>query len=306
MRAVLVGSDLGPRSDAVVRGAAALALGSGAALHVVHALDMIGMPLREAVTALETGADRRARGTLDEQLRRVLGRAPDAAPPAVDFRCAPAALLERARELDAGVVVVGAGPPGAGEDAAGTPFRVAARSARPVLVLRGPLHWPPRSVLYPVEEPGACGDALRHACDWLRRACPPPPAGTSPMELLVLHAAHGPEASPDGAAALARAARRAGHRRLRVTGIRDPRHGRPPATPAGHVLDWAGRMGPDLLLLHRRPDDPAPVRERAWYQALLRSPCPVCVLPGTGGPAARWEDAAPERAPQDDGVLAAG
>jgi nucleotide-binding universal stress UspA family protein len=306
MRAVLVGSDLGPRSDAVVRGAAALALGSGAALHVVHALGMVGMPLREAVAALETGADRRARGALDEQLRRVLGKGSDPALPAVDFRCAPAALLERARELDPGVVVVGAGSSDAAEDPAGTPFRVAARSARPVLVLRGPLHWPPRSVLYAAEEPGASGDDLRHACDWLRRACPPPSPRKPPMELLVLHAAQGPRAPPDGAAALAREARRAGHRQLRVTGIRDPRHGRPPATPAGHVLDWAGRMAPDLLLLHRHPGDPAPVRERAWYQALLRSPCPVCLLPGSGEPAARWEDPARERAPEDDGVLAAG
>ncbi|MET0398907.1 MAG: universal stress protein [Longimicrobiaceae bacterium] len=252
MRSVLVGSDLGPRSDAVVRGAAALALASGAVLHVVHALGLVGRPLREAVTALEAGADPRARRALEEQVGRVLGEDVDRALPAVDYRSAPVALLERAREVDADVVVVGAG-----EDPAGTVFHVASRSTRPVLVLRGAFRWPPGSVLYPVDEPDASGGGLRHACDWLRRACPAPSPRVSPA-------------------------------------------------PAGHLLDRAGRSGTDLLLLHRRPGGSIPPQERAWYQALLRSPCPVCLLPGAGEQPAPRADAARARAPEDGVALAAG
>ena len=304
MRSVLVGSDLGPRSDAVVRGAAALASGCGATLHVVHALGWIGMPLREAVTALEAGADRRASRALEEQAGRVTGRGSGSVLPAVEYGCPPLAILERAKDLEPGVVVLGAaGPPGAREPLSGTTFRVAARSPRPVLVLRGSFHWPPRSVLYPVQGVDASGDGLRHAGDWLHRACPAPPP-RQPMELLALHAAEGPDAAPDRAAALAGAARRVGRRELRVTGIRDPRHGRPPATAAEHVLDWAGRVKPDLILLHRHAGDAARVQDRTWYRVLLRSPCPVCLLPGTGEPAARPADTAGERAPEDDGVLA--
>lgn len=306
MSPVLVGSDLGPRSDDVVRGAAALALAGGATLHVVHALGWIGMPLREAVTALQSGADGRARGALEEQVGRVLGKGSHPAVPAVEYACPPVALLERARELEPDVVVVGAGePPGAGEHLSGTTFRVAAQSARPVLVLRGPLHWPPRSVLYPVQEMDASGDGLRHACDWLHRACPAPPQ-RRPVELLALHAAEGLDPSPDRAAALARAARLAGSRRLRVTAIRDPRHGRPPATAAEHVLEWAGRTEPDLVLLHRHPGASARVQDRTWYQLLLRSPRPVCLLPEIPEPPAPPADAAGEQAPEDGGVLAGG
>ena len=248
MRSVLVGSDLGPRSDAVVRGAAALALASGAVLHVVHALGLVGRPLREAVTALEAGADPRARRALEEQVARAAGQGPVL--PAVDYRSAPAALLERAREVDADLVVVGAA-----ENPAGTVFHVASRSARPVLVLRGALRWPPGSVLYPVEEPDASGGGLRHACDWLRRACPAPSPRVSPA-------------------------------------------------PAGHVPDRAERMRPDLVLLHRSPGGSTPPQERAWYRALLRSPCPVCLLPGAGEQPAPRAD--PARAPEDGVALAAG
>lgn len=239
MRSVLAGSDLGPRSDEVVRAAAALALGSGAALHVVHALGLVGRPLREAVTALEAGADHRARRALQEQVDRVLGRNSGSALPAVDYGSPVRALLERARELGPDVVVVGAG-----ESPAGTAFRVAAESARPVLVLRGAFRWPPRSVLYPAEASGTSGEGLRHARDWLRRACPPREPAVE----------------------------------LRVS--------------AGHVLEWAGGGTADLVLLHRRPGGSTPQRERAWYRALLHSPCPVCVLPTTGEDADRRVDAA--------------
>jgi len=278
----------------------------------VHALGWIGMPLREALTALHAGADHRARQALGEQVGRVLGKGSDSAVAGVEYASPPLAILERARDLGPDAVVLGAtDPPGAGGYLSGTTLRVAAAASQPVLVLREPFSWPPRSVLCPVEEPDGCDDGLRRACEWLHRACPAPSSrgGRDPsMELLVVDVADRLSASPDRAAALARAARRVCGRNLRVTGIQDPRHGRSPAAPAEQVLDWAGRNGVDLVLLHRRGDDSTPLQDRTWYQVLLRAPCPVCLLPEVAEAATPPAAAAGERAraPEDDVVLAVG
>lgn len=275
MRSVLVGSDLGPGSDAVVRGAAALALGSGATLHVVHALGLIGLPLREAVTSLQGGVVEQARHTLREQVRRVLAGCADVVVPVVDYQSPPLAILERAKSLEADLVVLGAAWGSApGEHLSGSTVRVLAQGDLPVLVLREPFRWAPRSVLVPVDgEPGP-GDPLRHARDWLRRACPGT-AGTEPrLESRVLH----PAGAEGGGA----------------------------PSPAEQILGWAERDAADLILMHRRDDDSVPLPERTWYQVLRRAPCAVCLLPETRNPPARplcaVADGAP--APEDEAVLA--
>lgn len=188
MRSILVESDPGPGSDAAVRGAAALALGSGATLHVVHALGLVGLPLREAVAALEGGVAERAADALREQLARVLAGYAVAAVPLVDYRSPDHALREQARAADADLVVVGS-PRQADAMARGSGPR-----ARPVLAHREPFRWPPRSILLPVDESPACAGVVRAARDWLRRALPGAPghAGERRLELLELPAAASP------------------------------------------------------------------------------------------------------------------
>jgi nucleotide-binding universal stress UspA family protein len=45
MRSILAVSDLTPASDPALSAAAGLAVRSGAELHVLHSMDVVGMPL---------------------------------------------------------------------------------------------------------------------------------------------------------------------------------------------------------------------------------------------------------------------
>lgn len=286
MRSIVVGSDLGSRSDAVIRSGAHLALGSGAALHVVHALDLIGLPLREATPALERGIDRQAHQALQEQIDRVLMGCAAAAMPVVDYRSPPVAIVQRAEATDADLIVLGAaGDSGGRSHLPDVIARVVAWCTRPLLVIRDPPQWPPRTVLCPVEDAPITENRIGKITQWLHRACPGPATTTTreqPTELHVLYAGGEGEESPDHAMASIRAAGREWAEGLRITTISNPRRGCSPASPATLILEWAERDAADLILLTRYDNTLIRLPDRTWYQVILRAPCSVCLLPEAG------------------------
>jgi nucleotide-binding universal stress UspA family protein len=171
IRSVLVASDLSDRSDDVVRTAAEISERSGAALHVIHAAEHHGRPLGNSDFPLVrlSGLLQRTRGKLHEQLDRAL---PDGLTPAsvrVDSQNAVAAILDRIREVDADLVVVGPHRewmPGS-HLLGSTPQRVVEEAAIPCLVAKGSIRFPLRRVLLPVAESDVRRGLLSVAGGWL-------------------------------------------------------------------------------------------------------------------------------------------
>jgi nucleotide-binding universal stress UspA family protein len=136
----------------------------GAAVHVIHALDLGAVPY-SAIGAAEGLQHRRqaARDALQEQVRRV---APDGARTAsqqVKVETAPKAILERAEEIGANLIVIGPATPRPfrGTILGNTADHVIRSSRVPVLVIRHPLPIPLRSVTVPID----LGDPARGAID---------------------------------------------------------------------------------------------------------------------------------------------
>lgn len=131
MRSILAATDLTPDADATLRAAARLAAESEAELHVVYAMGLIGLTLREALGPLEDGSVGRAGEALEEQVRRAIPPGLRPASRTVDYRDPAGAIAALAGEVRADLVVVGAGtaPHVAG---------LAARAGVPVLVVETP------------------------------------------------------------------------------------------------------------------------------------------------------------------------
>lgn len=81
--AVLVVTDLTPKSDVAMLAAAELAIANDMELHVMHAVELRNRPLREVLISLE--ARTRERETVREQMRRLLPESLQNNPPIVEF-----------------------------------------------------------------------------------------------------------------------------------------------------------------------------------------------------------------------------
>jgi nucleotide-binding universal stress UspA family protein len=163
---VLAGSALDAGSDAVLRAALAVARAAGARLHVLHAIELPPVPAfpdAPWITPELVAADaaERRRELLAQLDRLALGG--DAARPVVVQQTAHRALLESARELGAGLIVVGATrAEGRLERLLGTTAdRLLRKASCPVLVVRGELPVPPGRVVAPVDLTSLSADALR-------------------------------------------------------------------------------------------------------------------------------------------------
>jgi nucleotide-binding universal stress UspA family protein len=185
-RSILAASDLGPASDEVVGSAAALAERLGAALHVLHALELELLPPLEAPTF--PGRIRQAEEALAGQARRVAPSLRPASLQVVDY-AAHRAIEARAAEVSADLVVVG--PHRGGEVGARflgtTADRVIRTAAVPSLVARGALTVPIRRIGVPTDFSAPARGALDLA---LALAGPlGGDAGGGGPELLVFHIA---------------------------------------------------------------------------------------------------------------------
>lgn len=113
MRSILAVSDLTPASDGALSAAADLALRTGAELHVIHTMDVVGMPLWEA---LQVDVGRRiedAQGELAEQVRRAVPGGLTASC-VLGYHGVRDSVLRRAREVGAGLIAFSGDPRTAG------------------------------------------------------------------------------------------------------------------------------------------------------------------------------------------------
>ncbi len=149
-RSVLVATDLSEGSDLFVQTAAAIAARSGAALHLVHAVE-------------DDAGEERARRALGEQARR--------AAPAAELHVASTApdraIAERAEAVRADLVVVGPHVRGAGSGLLGsTAERVLGSAGAPCLVVRVPLAPSVRHVVAAVDPGHRMDSVLESAVRW--------------------------------------------------------------------------------------------------------------------------------------------
>ena len=305
MRSILAVSDLTPASDGALSAAAGLALRTGAELHVVHSLDVVGMPLWEALQANVGRRIEDAERALAEQVRRAVRDGRTLASCVLGFHGIRNSVLLRARGVGADLIAFSADPGTAGGARCIRALQeTAAAASAPCLLVRDPLVHPPARVLLPLSAAEIGQGVLGDACEWLAGLHAP-----APTELQVLHVASGPREWRDAAPGLDHEVRRA--RGQRAWGARLRIRQSVGWGPVAHeeVLQVAAGEAPDLVLLGpgcgvaSSPGFGEETREVLFR----RLPCSVLVLPGTlprradedgaGAPAASTDPELPGEAP---------
>jgi nucleotide-binding universal stress UspA family protein len=281
IRSILLASDLSASEREVLRSAGALAALTGAALHVVHALepDAAG----EADGRGEAERLRESARALEEQLRRAAPEAAAASSTHVDLGAADEVILRRAAAVDADLVVIGphrVRPEG--EDALGTTAdRLVRTSEVPCLIVRHPVSLPLRRVLVPSDLSDAAAGALNLAFVW-GAALRMPTSSGGETALHVLHV-HAPgEAGHDGAAReLHDQVQGAGGRTGCGTMLRVHEHVVESGAAAEAILRFAREHGADLLVMGTHGQT-ASRRELVGSVSSLvarRARCPVLLVP---------------------------
>ena len=187
MQSILVATDLTDNSDEVVHAAAALAGLTGAELHVLHAFEFEGRLYSAADKPAPTFQKRiaEAEQALDDQIARVVRGDVNVATRVVVIDIAFKAVRDRARTVNAEVVVLGphrARPVG-DRFLGGTADRVLRSVDMPCLIVRGPLSLPLRTVVAPIDLSEPAIRALDVALKW----CATLSSTNPPGELTVLH-----------------------------------------------------------------------------------------------------------------------
>lgn len=213
IRSILVATDLSPESDPVVRAAAGIAASVGAELHAVHALEDRGQPFGDAGFDLVAMQEviHGARGKLDEQLDRLVPEGVRVGSVGLEYRAAPAAILERARSTEADLIVMGPhrGRLPGSHLFGSTARRVVEQAMAPCLVVRGEFPLDLRRILLAVGEEDVERGLLPTAAGWIatlrRQQSAAAPVRAMP-DLRVLHVVRTPdqwrEFSPSFASAL--------------------------------------------------------------------------------------------------------
>lgn len=256
VRSILVSSDLSGGSDRVVRAAAELAEQTGAALHVLHAIEVLGRPFWEATFDLIRlqSIVHESRAELHDQLRRVLPPAVSAGSVKLDYQAAPVAILQRAKEVEADLIVVGphrARMPG-GYVLGTTAQRVVEEATVPCLVARGPLASPLRRVLLPVGASDVRRGLLDAGGQWLtmlRRQRDASADREGATELRVLHVVRVPGEWPEFSEEFSRAIDALHHRPGFGTHFSLHRAVAWSKAPAGEILRTAEELAVDLIAM---------------------------------------------------------
>lgn len=284
MRAILVLSDLTRASDEALRTAARMAARTGAGLHVLHDVGVVGLPLREAYPLLERTAHDRLLARLEEQLHRTLPPGGEPASRHLDYRALPEAARDRARAVAAELIVAG---PHAADDAGLA--ALAAAAGYPVLLARGAGAPPFRRVLVPAG-PGDLGATLPRACAWVQRWEAEP--GAEPRAgVHVLHVCPRLRDWRETGARLDAEIRAVEEDVWRASG-RLQRHVRWAPAPGPAILQAAVDTEADLIVLRPRPAG-ASGATRTWRTVTAQAGCSVLLLPPGDGPPADPPPAGP-------------
>lgn len=188
LRTVLIASSLEKASNPIVMAGVALARAAGARIYLLHVA-----PVAPVAAGLEGGwlapgafleeAERR-RGQLRDQAER-LGIDPEELSGAEVISGIPhRVIVETARRIGAGLIVMGAREPGRVpvKQLGSTADRVVRQTTCPVLVLRGELTMPPRRVLMPVDLSELSADAFHCGLDLMHQV-----SNGAPAEIEVLY-----------------------------------------------------------------------------------------------------------------------
>jgi nucleotide-binding universal stress UspA family protein len=163
IRSILVATDLQTNSAAVLSTAAALAGQTGAEVHLLHALEML--TTYSAMSAAEDFQRRfdAARDLMDGQVRSHIPEGVRVASRHVMMESIPRAVLDRAAEVAADLIVIGPATPRRfrGPILGNTADRIISNSKIPVLVIREPTPMELTSVVVPLD----IGDPARGALD---------------------------------------------------------------------------------------------------------------------------------------------
>lgn len=285
MRSILAVSDLTPASDAALSAAAGLAVRTGAELHVVHSLEIVGMPLWQALQADVGRRIHDAESALAEQLRRAIPEGCAAGSRVLDFHNLQDSVLLRAREVGAELIVFGAADPRTPEGARhlGALQCVSEVAAVPCLLVREPFEPPLTRVLLPLSAAEVGHGVLADACEWMASLEGPTPAGRRRTELQVLHVTSGLEEWRDLAPEFDRELRWARDQPQWSAWLRIRRSIRWGVATYMEIIRVAGGADPHLVLLGPGCGvaNSAAYLKDARAILLRRLPCSVLVLPGT-------------------------
>src|SRR5688500_6772300 len=170
LQSILAATDLSPACDPVLRAAGAIALRTGAVLHVVHAFDLPPSPYLDAKQGETTfpGRIESARLALQAQVERTVPAEATVAELRIEIYAAHRAISEHAATVGAGLVVIGPHThAGLAADMLGsTADRLIRTLEAPCLIVRGDFALPLRRVLVPVDLSEAARPALVHALRW--------------------------------------------------------------------------------------------------------------------------------------------
>lgn len=176
IRSVLAATDLGEGSDAVVRRAATLAAATGSTLHILHAFESRSAPEEGEPVRPSPGFPGRiavAEQALEEQIRRAVSEGTVFGSRTVVVFAAGSAILARAVDVSADVIVLGPHRPRRGDRVLGTTADRVVRAARvPVLIAAEGQSPRVRNVLVPVDLSQPAHPSLELAIRWTAAAGP--------------------------------------------------------------------------------------------------------------------------------------
>ncbi|HET8654946.1 MAG TPA: universal stress protein [Longimicrobiaceae bacterium] len=191
LRSILAATELSGDSDDILRAAGALAALCGAELHVLHAFDLQDSPYTGDLGVTPTFQRRiaDAERALDGQIGRTLGRHAAVASRRVVIRTAFKAVVERARDVAADLIVLGPSRrrPAGQRVLGSTADRVIRTAEAPCLIVRGPVSLPLRRVVVPVDLSDYATGALETALSWGLAFGAPSTSGLPAVEVRVVH-----------------------------------------------------------------------------------------------------------------------
>jgi nucleotide-binding universal stress UspA family protein len=167
---ILAATDLSEASDPVVRAAASLAKLAEADLHLLHVIEIAALPYASAsedLARIDRSRDA-ALDAIDEQVERAVPGADTIATREVAIGPVHTALLERAREVGADLVVMGPHRlrPFGDRFLGSTADRVVRSAPMPCLLVRGPVRLPLRTVMHPTDLSERSASAMDVALRW--------------------------------------------------------------------------------------------------------------------------------------------